>query len=90
VYKTIEEILSSTAVADSSSAPEVSEDAFRSLGAAEREDFLETLKAQMRIAAEQLEFERAAELRDEIERLVGTRNLKTSKNRTYRYSRRKK
>jgi excinuclease ABC subunit B len=73
VYKTVQEILSSTAVADASGGAEVPEEAFLRLGAAEREDLVETLKAQMRLAAEQLEFERAAELRDEIERLAGGR-----------------
>ena len=35
----------------------------------EKEEFIETLSREMRSAAERLDFERAAEIRDEIERL---------------------
>jgi excinuclease ABC subunit B len=88
VYKTVEEILSSTAVADTASDHTVDEGAFMSMGPAEREDYLTMLSAQMRIAAEQLEFERAAEIRDEIEQLSGRRTKKHGKG-TVRYSRRR-
>jgi excinuclease ABC subunit B len=89
IYKTVEEILSSTAVADSMILPEVSKDKFLEMKPAEREDFIETLKQQMAFAAENLEFERAAEIRDEINRLSGQKSQK-QKNNAFRYSRRKR
>jgi len=89
IYKTVEEIMSSTSVADSMKIPEVSEDKFRGMKPAEREDFLETLEQQMKAAAENLEFERAAEVRDEIDRLTGSKSPKTTAG-GFRYSRRKR
>jgi excinuclease ABC subunit B len=78
VYKTVQDILSATAVADSNAAEAAGEDAPVRLGAAEREDLLSALTAQMRVAAEQLEFERAAELRDEIDRIRGQKKKPAS------------
>ncbi|MDM7926131.1 MAG: excinuclease ABC subunit UvrB [bacterium] len=89
VYKSVQDILSATAVADSSAAEPEAGEGFRGLGAAEREDLLSTLTAQMRLAAEQLEFERAAELRDEIDRIQGMKK-KPAASGGFRYSRRKK
>jgi excinuclease ABC subunit B len=89
IYKTVEEIMSSTSVADSMKIPEVSEDKFRGMKPAEREDFIEVLKQQMTAAAENLEFERAAEVRDEIDRLTGSKSPKTAAE-GFRYSRRKR
>ncbi len=89
VYKSVQDILSATAVADSNAAEPEAEEGFRNLGAAEREDLLSVLTAQMRMAAEQLEFERAAELRDEIDRIQGMKK-KPAASGSYRYSRRKK
>jgi excinuclease ABC subunit B len=76
VYKTVEEILGSTRVADAKAekygreAPEqISESKWQNLSPLEREEVLERLEQEMLQASKQLEFERAAELRDEIERL---------------------
>jgi excinuclease ABC subunit B len=89
IYKTVEEIMSSTSVADSMKVPVVSDDKFSVMKPAEREDFLETLNQQMTSAAENLEFERAAEIRDEIERLTGSKSQRTTTG-GFRYSRRKR
>jgi len=89
IYKTVEEIMSSTSVADSMQVPEVSEDRFRGMKPAEKEDFLETLKQQMATAAERLEFERAAEIRDEIDRLSGSKSRNAAAGK-FRYPRRKR
>ncbi len=79
IYKTTEEIIASTAVADVRSANEgrqrqsvsgvVSESIVRYLTKEQRRDLLEEMKEEMRRASRELEFERAAELRDEIQRL---------------------
>ncbi|MGH7494388.1 MAG: excinuclease ABC subunit UvrB [bacterium] len=76
VYKTTEEILSSTRVADAKvekygrgGNEQVSDSAWRDLSPFEREDLLERLEQEMLEASKKMEFERAAELRDEIERL---------------------
>ncbi len=76
IYKSAEEILKSTRVADAKvdkygqeSKPQISESAWQNLSAMEREDALEKLEEEMLAASRQLNFERAAELRDEIERL---------------------
>ncbi len=76
IYKTTEEVLASTAVADVRAArreraktPVVSESIVRYMTPEQRSDLLEELKTEMRKAAKDLEFERAAELRDEIARL---------------------
>jgi excinuclease ABC subunit B len=89
IYKTVEEIMSSTSVADSAQIPEVSEDKFQGMKPAEREDFLEMLKQQMAAAAKRLEFERAAEIRDELDRLSGSKSRNTGAG-GFRYSRRKR
>jgi excinuclease ABC subunit B len=85
----VEEIMSSTSVADSAQIPEESEDKFRGMKPAEREDFLEMLKQQMAAAAKRLEFERAAEIRDELDRLSGSKSRNTGAG-GFRYSRRKR
>jgi excinuclease ABC subunit B len=79
VYKTVEEVLASTAIADVKAArdarresarmPVVAESVVRYLTREQRADLIEELTAEMKIAAKDLEFERAAYLRDEIERL---------------------
>jgi excinuclease ABC subunit B len=78
IYKTPEEIIASTAVADvrgmkdaltRSWAPMVPEQAVRNMAPEDRHELLEELRAQMTAAAKDLEFERAAELRDEILKL---------------------
>ncbi|MEX0602821.1 MAG: excinuclease ABC subunit UvrB, partial [Bacteroidota bacterium] len=79
IYKSVEEVLAATAVADvkarrdaretRSRPPVVSEAVIKYMSKDQRKDLLDELKAEMRRAAKDLEFERAAELRDEIERL---------------------
>jgi len=78
VYKSIQDVLAATAVADVRAAREarkekrvtaVSDTVAKYLSPDQKKDLLEELKEEMKRAAKDLEFERAAELRDEIERL---------------------
>jgi len=79
IYKTTEEIMASTSVADvrssyedktkRSSAAAVSESIVRHLTKEQKKDLLDEMKHEMKQASRDLEFERAAELRDEIQRL---------------------
>jgi len=79
IYKTTEEIISSTAIADIRQAkderkeriPIVAESVVRYLSSERKKDLLEELETEMKRAAKELEFERAAQLRDEIARLKG-------------------
>jgi excinuclease ABC subunit B len=78
-YKTTEEILAATAVADVKASrdarhekekvPIVSESLFKYMTNEQRKDLIEELRSEMRKASKDLEFERAADLRDEITRL---------------------
>ncbi len=82
VYKSIEEILSSTSIADVSAhqtkrkqeymdnkpAPKF-DPLFNFMSKEQKEDLINQLFLEMRNAAKELDFERAAELRDEIEKL---------------------
>jgi excinuclease ABC subunit B len=84
IYKTFEEIMNSTIVADSKAKVQygrkkndlrrtslsiLSEPVQTKFNAEERRDFINHLRKQMIEAAKDLEFERAAEIRDEIQRL---------------------
>ena len=70
IYKTAEEIMRSTAVADiRKSMPKVAEVQVSYGDKLSREELLERLEKEMRVAAANLEFERAAVLRDEIKRI---------------------
>ena len=79
IYKSIEEVLAATAIADvaaqraarkeQAKVAHVSDSVVKYLTAEQRKDLLAELKAEMTRAAKDLEFERAAELRDEIARL---------------------
>ena len=79
IYKSTDEVLASTAVADvkasrderkdCSEVTRVAETVFRYLTKEQRKDMIDELRLEMRNASKDLEFERAAELRDEIERL---------------------
>jgi excinuclease ABC subunit B len=83
IYKTYEEIMSTTIVADSKSSVDkrkrdkqkktgisiVTEPLFKKITEQQRKELIEQLKQEMISAAKDLEFERAAELRDEINRL---------------------
>ncbi len=79
IYKSIEEVLAATAIADVAAqraarregarTASVSDGVVKYLTDDQRKDLLAELKEEMRRAAKDLEFERAAELRDEIARL---------------------
>ncbi len=77
VYKTREEILASTSVADvrrkekmeEASFAKVAEPVIKYLNKSEKKDLLEQMEEEMLRAAKDLEFEKAAYLRDEIEKL---------------------
>lgn len=79
IYKSTEEVMASTSVADVKAArdvrrdrleaPRIAETVFRYLTNEQRADMIEELKIEMRNASKDLEFERAAQLRDEIGRL---------------------
>jgi excinuclease ABC subunit B len=79
VYKTINEVLAATAVADvkadrdarreRAKMPRVAESVVRYLTADQRKDMIEEIRAEMVKAAKDLEFERAAALRDELQKL---------------------
>jgi excinuclease ABC subunit B len=79
VYKTVNEVLAATAVADVKAArdarrerakmPMVAESVIKYLTADQRKDLIEELRTEMMNASKDLEFERAADLRDEIAKL---------------------
>lgn len=79
IYKTVDEILASTSVADVKASrddriekkkiPIVSEKLMKYLTKEQKRDLLEELYKEMKSAAKDLEFERAAKIRDEIKRL---------------------
>jgi excinuclease ABC subunit B len=79
IYKSVEEVLAATAIADVAAqraarkegarTAAVSDSIVKYLTEEQRRDLLAELKEEMRRAAKDLEFERAAELRDEIARL---------------------
>ena len=79
VYKTVEEVLAATAVADVKAArdarrerakvPLIAETVLRYLTPDQRKDLVGELRAEMEKAAKDLEFERAASLRDELNKL---------------------
>ena len=77
IYKSMEEILSSTSIADVRKKEEketfafskVAEPVLKYMDAGQKKDLIEQLTVQMHEAAKDLEFEKAAALRDEIENL---------------------
>jgi excinuclease ABC subunit B len=82
VYKSIEEILSSTSVADiqvertkkreeahTQKLRKAAEPVLKYMTAEQRKEMIEQMYEEMKKAARELDFERAAELRDEIQRL---------------------
>jgi excinuclease ABC subunit B len=69
VYKTAEEILATTRVADiRNKTPQVAE-SIPEYGNLDKDDLIERLTKEMQAAAANLEFERAAMIRDEIKRI---------------------
>jgi excinuclease ABC subunit B len=77
IYKSVEEIMSSTSIADvrkkeeqqNFSFAKVAEPVLKYMNNDQKNDLIEQLTEQMHLAAKDLEFERAAALRDEVERL---------------------
>ncbi len=79
VYKTVNEVLAATTVADVKASrdarrerakmPMVAERVIKYLTADQRKDLIEELRIEMMKASKDLEFERAADLRDEIAKL---------------------
>ena len=79
IYKSTEEVLATTAVADAKIARDarrerekpamIADSIVKYMTPEQRKELLEELRKEMRNAAKDLEFERAAELRDEITRL---------------------
>ncbi len=77
IYKSVEEILASTSLAemrkkddkDDYGFAKVAEPILKYMNKEQKEDLIEQLREQMRNAAKDLEFERAASLRDEVLRL---------------------
>jgi len=77
IYKSMEEILASTSIADVRKKEEktdygfakVAEPVLKYMNKEQKEDLIDQLREQMRNAAKDLEFEKAASLRDEILRL---------------------
>jgi excinuclease ABC subunit B len=79
VYKSIHDVLAATAVADVKAQrdarrergkmPKVAEQVVRYLTPEQRADLIDELRKEMQQAAKDLEFERAANLRDEIQKL---------------------
>jgi len=78
ISKSIKEVLDATAVADvrarrearmGQATPTISDTVVKYLSKNQRQDLVEELRSEMRTAAKDLEFERAARLRDQIERL---------------------
>jgi len=86
IYKSVDEILSATSVADVKVPVALSEKKYDYLSKMEQEELSEKLEMEMLAAAKRLDFEKAAELRDEIDALKGVKR----KNATYPHSRRKK
>jgi len=85
IYKTAEEILSATAVADSKSAALLSEEQLDKMTPLEKEEAIDGMEQEMLAAAKELDFERAALLRDEIDRIRG---VSVQRKKKYRYNRR--
>jgi len=79
IYKTVDEVLAATAVADVKASrdarrerariPAVAEHVVRYLTVDQKKDLLAELRTEMIRASKDLEFERAADLRDEIQKL---------------------
>ena len=89
VYKSIDEVLAATAVADVKAArdarrerqkmPQITESVIRYLTPEQKADLLSELQTEMEKAARDLEFERAATLRDEIAKLEGLTKQRAAK-----------
>jgi excinuclease ABC subunit B len=85
IYKSLDQVMAATSVADAKDASWIDEKSVRSLSPMEKEEMIENLEKEMKAAAARTEFERAAELRDQIAILKGEPPFK---GRPYRSSRR--
>jgi excinuclease ABC subunit B len=86
IYKSVEEIMKTTAVADERAAPVVKEPKVDYIAQMDGEEKVTWLEEQMRQAAVNLEFEKAAQLRDQIEQLKQSQPEKVSHRRKGRRS----
>ncbi len=89
VKKSIHDVLSSIYEADYYTVPVVAEDKEEYIPASEIPQLIKSLKSEMKRAADELDFERAAELRDRISRLqemelLGDRDLSWARDRKRR------
>ncbi|UCE19928.1 MAG: excinuclease ABC subunit UvrB [Gemmatimonadota bacterium] len=75
IYKSVEEVLKTTTVADSRVLSTVRDAGLDSLAEFELEERIAALEEEMHRAATGLEFERAALLRDELNRLLASRQV---------------
>lgn len=82
IYKSYEQVMSSTRVADARAqkwgkgrGARIDRNGWKKLSPLEKEEVLDRLEKEMLDAARKLEFERAAELRDEIDRLTGKKKF---------------
>jgi excinuclease ABC subunit B len=82
IYKSYEQVMSATRVADAKApkygrgAPSVIDTRnWKKLSPLEKEEILDRFEKEMLEAARKLEFERAAEIRDEIDRLTGKKRF---------------
>ncbi len=82
VYKSYEQVMSSTRVADVKAqkwgkgrGTSMSETSWKKLSPLEKEEMLDRFEKEMLECARKLEFERAAELRDEMDRLTGKKKF---------------
>ena len=78
IYKSVNDILSATRVADAKETYAVDEKDIKKMSPMEKEEMIETLEREMHQAAAELDFERAAELRDLIARLKNKKGNKIS------------
>jgi len=76
IYKSVEDVLSATMVADVKVDTPVSKQTFDTLSKMEKEEALEMLEREMLTAAKSLDFEKAAQLRDQILTLRGDEKRK--------------
>jgi len=83
IYKTREEILKTTAFADSRTEPTVKEEKMDYLDFLTLEDKIEHLEKAMRSASKNLDFEKAASFRDELRKLKESQKTKNRKNRKF-------
>jgi excinuclease ABC subunit B len=83
IYKTREEILKTTAFADSRTEPTVKEEKMDYLDFLTLEDKIEHLEKAMRQASRNLEFEKAASFRDELKKLKENYKTKNKRNRRF-------